>query len=89
MAGGCQCSAFARASFSVQDLCDDYVESHVAVATAFGVPLQQVTKWQLGQARPTNFRLPALNNHFGMRDDEVYLELRHAPSIAERIANEF
>jgi hypothetical protein len=72
--------------FSV--LCDHDV-SREALAAALGVPLQPGIGWKLRQADPTIFRLSTPIKDISLRDDEVDLELRHAPSVAERIADLF
>ena len=60
-------------------------EARSDFADALGVTLDEVTDWVLGRVQPRIARMRTLTEHFDVRADQINLEPRSPPSIADRL----
>ena len=74
-----------RVRKTIQELREARGESRSELAAAVGVTLSELTDWELGRAQPGVARMRLLTEHFGVRDDQLNLELHRPPTIGEQL----
>ena len=71
---------------TIQELREARGESRADLAAAIGVPLDEVTDWEMGRADPGLTRVRIRTEHVGVRDDHINLRPGQPPTLGERVA---